>query len=116
MLLQPPQKRAVFVLVYTLIGGFLAESASDFMQALVMIIALGVIVFVGTTAAGGLDAVIDNVRNIPSFLEFFGIATPETVDGVQQVAAGTPGIREELLGLVWDETDKKLYNGDREGM
>lgn len=44
---------AVFVLVYTLIGGFLAESASDFMQALVMIIALGVIVFVGTTAAGG---------------------------------------------------------------
>ena len=81
---------AVFVLVYTLIGGFLAESASDFMQALVMIIALGVIVFVGTTAAGGLDAVIDNVRSIPSFLEFFGIATPETVDGVQQVAAGTP--------------------------
>lgn len=81
---------AIFVLVYTLIGGFLAESASDFMQALVMIIALGVIVFVGTTAAGGLDAVIDNVRNIPSFLEFFGIATPETVDGVQQVAAGTP--------------------------
>ena len=44
---------AVFVLVYTLIGGFLAESASDFMQALVMIIALGVIVFVGTTAARG---------------------------------------------------------------
>ena len=39
---------------------------------------------------GGLDAVIDNVRSIPSFLEFFGIATPETVDGVQQVAAGTP--------------------------
>src|SRR5699024_2646887 len=31
---------AVFVVVYTFIGGFLAESASDFMQAMVMIIAL----------------------------------------------------------------------------
>ena len=31
---------AVFVLVYTFIGGFLAESASDFMQAIVMIFAL----------------------------------------------------------------------------
>ena len=34
----------------------------------------------------------------------------------RQVAAGTPGIRDEFLGLVGDETDKKLYNGDREGM
>ena len=81
---------AVFVLVYTIIGGFLAESASDFMQALVMIIALAVIVCVGTATAGGLDAVIDNVRSIPGFLEFFGVATPQTVDGVQQVAAGQP--------------------------
>ena len=44
---------AVFVLIYTIIGGFLAESASDFMQAIVMIVALGVIVLVGTYAAGG---------------------------------------------------------------
>lgn len=81
---------AVFVLIYTIIGGFLAESASDFMQAMVMIIALGVIVCVGTISAGGLGAVIDNVRDIPGFLDFFGIATPQTVDGVQQAAGGTP--------------------------
>ena len=55
-----------------------------------MIIALAVIVCVGTATAGGLDAVIDNVRSIPGFLEFFGVATPQTVDGVQQVAAGQP--------------------------
>ena len=81
---------AVFVLIYTIIGGFLAESASDFMQAIVMILALGVIVVVGTVSAGGLGAVIDNVKDIPGFLEFFGMATPETVDGVQQVANGAP--------------------------
>ena len=81
---------AVFVLIYTIIGGFLAESASDFMQAIVMIIALGVIVCVGTASAGGLGAVIENVKSIPGFLDFFGIATPQTVDGVQQVADGAP--------------------------
>ena len=53
---------AVFVLVYTLIGGFLAESASDFMQAIVMIIALTVVVVLGVVKAGGFGAVLDNVR------------------------------------------------------
>lgn len=81
---------ALFVLLYTIIGGFLAESASDFMQAVVMIIALLVIVIAGTVAAGGLGAVIENARSIPGFFDFFGVATPVTVDGVQQVVNGEP--------------------------
>ncbi len=82
---------AIFVLIYTIVGGFLAESASDFMQAIVMIIALSVVLIVGTVAAGGLGAVLDNARDIPGFLEFFGIANPITdVDGVQQVVNGAP--------------------------
>lgn len=81
---------AVFVLVYTIIGGFLAESVSDFMQAIVMIVALVVIVITGTVTAGGLSSVIENAGSIPGFLEFFGIATPVTVDGVQQSVNGVP--------------------------
>lgn len=81
---------AVFVLIYTIIGGFLAESASDFMQAVVMICALVIIVVTGTAAAGGLGAVIENANSIPGFLEFFGVAAPTTVDGIQQVVNGTP--------------------------
>ena len=81
---------AVFVLLYTLLGGFLAESVSDFMQAIVMIIALTLIVVLGTVSAGGLDAVISNAKSIPGFFDFFGIATPTTIDGVQQVANGKP--------------------------
>ncbi len=81
---------AVFVLIYTIIGGFLAESASDFMQAIVMIVALTIIVIVGTITAGGLGAVVDNAKSIPGFLDFFGIASPTTVDGVQQVVDGQP--------------------------
>ena len=82
---------ALFVVAYTLIGGFLAESASDFMQSIVMIIALSVIVIVGTVTAGGIGAVFENAGNIPGFLDFFGLANP-TVDanGVQQVVNGSP--------------------------
>ena len=58
---------ALFVVIYTFLGGFLAESASDFMQAVVMIFALTVILITGTLAAGGLQAVVDNAKNIPGF-------------------------------------------------
>lgn len=81
---------AVFVLVYTIIGGFLAESASDFMQAIVMIFALIVIVITGTVAAGGPGAVFENAKSIPGFLDFFGIASPVTADGAQVITNGQP--------------------------
>lgn len=82
---------AVFVLAYTFLGGFLAESASDFMQGIVMFVALTVVVAVGTTHAGGLDAVMKNARSIPGFWDFFGIASPALgADGTQLVEAGAP--------------------------
>ena len=57
---------AVFVLIYTFVGGFLAESASDFMQAVVMVAALLTILILGTLAAGGLGAVMENAAQIPA--------------------------------------------------
>lgn len=82
---------AVFVLLYTILGGFLAESASDFMQAIVMIVALTVVVVIGTSQAGGLGAVIENADKIPGFMEFFGLATPVLdANGQQIVEAGQP--------------------------
>ena len=57
---------AIFVLLYTLLGGFLAESISDFMQAIVMIVALTVIVILGVVSAGGIGDVIDNAKQIPA--------------------------------------------------
>ncbi len=82
---------AVFVLLYTILGGFLAESASDFMQGLVMIVALGVILVISTVSAGGLGAVVENAKSIPGFFEFFGMATPSLNEaGEQIVEAGAP--------------------------
>ena len=92
---------AAFVLLYTLLGGFLAESVSDFMQAIVMILALTIIVVIGVISAGGLGAVVENAGEIPGFLEFFGLASPTTVevDGVQN-----------SMRLSWtaEEVDQKL--------
>ncbi len=82
---------AVFVLAYTILGGFLAESASDFMQAIVMVIALAVIVAISIFKAGGINAVIENAQSIPGFLDFFGLATPALNEaGEQIVEAGKP--------------------------
>lgn len=82
---------AVFVLLYTLLGGFLAESVSDFMQAIVMILALTVIVVISTVNAGGIRSVVENAKQIPGFLEFFGLATPVLdANGQQVVEAGVP--------------------------
>ena len=101
---------AIFVLIYTILGGFLAESASDFMQAIVMITALSVIVIIGVVKAGGFGAIIDNAREIPGFLEFFGIATPSLdADGVQTVtngiaqfgSAGSYGVLSVASCLAW---------------
>jgi sodium/proline symporter len=82
---------AVVVIVYTFLGGFLAESVSDFFQGLLMIAALCLVFGLGTSAAGGIPAIINNIKEIPGFFEFFGIAQPQLADGIQQVdAAGRP--------------------------
>ena len=82
---------ALFVIFYTFIGGFLAESASDFMQGLVMIFALTIVLITGVSVAGGISNIIENAKSIPGFFDFFGIAQPVLVDGVQQIGeAGKP--------------------------
>ena len=82
---------ALFVLLYTFLGGFLAESASDFMQGVVMFFALVVVLIFGTIKAGGFSAVIDNAQAIEGFFSLTSIASPTVdADGVQQVANGLP--------------------------
>lgn len=100
---------AVFVIIYTFLGGFLAESVSDFMQGVVMIIALTVILVTSITAAGGINTVYNNIQAFPGFLEFFGIAKPVLENGTQQVinqtpqfgSAGSYGLLTVLSTLSW---------------
>ena len=89
---------ALFVVAYTIIGGFMAESASDFMQSIVMIVALSVIVTISTISAGGIGAVIKNAGEIDGFLDFFGMANPTVVDGVQQTVQNADGSLSPVFG------------------
>ncbi len=59
---------AIIIVAYTALGGFLAASTTDFMQSIIMSIALIIVLIFGVNVAGGFDAVIDNASNLPGFL------------------------------------------------
>ena len=59
---------AIVIVGYTTIGGFLAASTTDFMQSIVMTIALLTILGFGVYSAGGFANVIDNASSLPGYL------------------------------------------------
>ncbi len=59
---------ALVVVFYTALGGFLAASTTDFVQSIVMTLALIVVVGFGLRVSNGFDAVIDNVKDLPGYL------------------------------------------------
>jgi sodium/proline symporter len=67
---------AVLVFVYTLLGGFLGESFTDFVQGLLMISAIILVFVFGVSAAGGVAAVGAKLSQFPRFLDIFGVAEP----------------------------------------
>lgn len=58
----------IIIVIYTTLGGFLAASATDFIQSIVMSIALVVILGFGISVAGGIDVVMENARALPGYL------------------------------------------------
>lgn len=92
---------AIFVLVYTFLGGFLAESASDFMQGIVMVISLVAVLALAIVNAGGVAAVIDNAKSYDGFLSLFTTAAPSETE-VNVFGAGSKfSILSILSALVW---------------
>ena len=60
------------VVAYTLFGGFLAVSMTDFVQGVIMLFALVIVPVVAFTDLGGVSVVTDSVRNIdPGMLNIF---------------------------------------------
>ncbi|MFT5635898.1 MAG: SSS family solute:Na+ symporter [Cognaticolwellia sp.] len=60
------------VVLYTLFGGFLAVSLTDFVQGCIMFIALVLVPFVAVSDVGGTDAMLTTIEQInPEFLNFF---------------------------------------------
>ncbi len=72
---------AIVIIVYCTLGGFLAASTTDFIQSIVMTIALFVVVGFGEGIAGGFSDVFNNVKGLNGYLDLFkgfSVATNQT--------------------------------------
>lgn len=77
---------AIIIMFYTTMGGFLAASMTDFIQSIVMTIALAVILIFGIVTAGGLDAVFANAASLPGYLSITSSYNPQTGKSVSYTA------------------------------
>ena len=69
---------AAVIVAYTCIGGFLAASTTDFIQSIIMTIALLIVFFFGAACAGGFGDVFGNAASHPGYLDLTQIFNPET--------------------------------------
>ena len=59
---------AAVIVIYTVMGGFLAASFTDLIQSIIMTLAQIVVLSFGVAQAGGLDAVMDNAQSLAGYL------------------------------------------------
>ena len=74
---------AAVIILYTILGGFLAVSTTDLIQSVVMTVALIAILIFGISTAGGWAAVCDNANNVVGYLSLTkmgNVATGEVGD------------------------------------
>lgn len=69
---------AIVIMIYTAFGGFLAASTTDFIQSIVMTLALVIILIFGTVKAGGVSNVIDNAKSLPGYFSMIKTYNPAT--------------------------------------
>ncbi|MBR2188889.1 MAG: sodium/proline symporter [Eubacterium sp.] len=86
---------AIVIIVYTTLGGFLAASTTDFLQSIIMTVALIVILLFGISAAGGMGAVISNASSLPGYLSM-----SQTYDAASKTASAYGPIT-VLSTLAW---------------
>lgn len=69
---------AAVIVAYTAVGGFLAASTTDFIQSIIMTIALFIVFGFGIAAAGGVGNIFDNAAALPGYLSLNEIFDPVT--------------------------------------
>lgn len=109
---------AIVIVGYTTMGGFLAASTTDFIQSIVMTVALFIVVGFGVSVAGGFDAVAENAKSLPGYLSMVQTHDPETGTaapyGAMKIASmfawglGYFGMPHILLRFMAIEDEKKL--------
>ena len=114
---------AIVIVVYCTLGGFLAAFTTDFIQAIIMTIALFVVVFAGVGVMNGFGTIFDNVSNFDGYMDVFkgyDVASKTTGSyGALPVAStlawglGYFGMPHILLRFMAIEDKKKLKTSRR---
>ncbi|MCR4687986.1 MAG: sodium/proline symporter [Saccharofermentans sp.] len=108
---------AIVIVVYTMLGGFLAASVTDFIQSIVMSIAIITVLTYGISNAGGWDAVVDNAKSLAGYISLTsthasdGSAAPYgvmTTISILSWGLGYFGMPHVLLRFMAIEDHKKL--------
>lgn len=109
---------AIVIVAYTTLGGFLAASTSDFIQSIIMSIALVIVLSYGIISVGGFDGVVAHVGDLKGFLSITSThdgatntATPYSVLSIASTLAwglGYFGMPHILLRFMAIENTKKL--------
>lgn len=73
---------ALIIVGYTTLGGFLAASTTDFIQSIIMSVALVIVFIFGINVAGGMSAVVENAQSLPGYLTMH--TTYDPVSGTEQ--------------------------------
>ena len=109
---------ALVIVGYTTLGGFLAASTTDFIQSIIMSIALIIVFCFGVSIAGGPSAVIDHAKSLPGYLTM--MTTYDPVSGTESAypvinivsmmawGLGYFGMPHILLRFMAIEDEKKL--------
>ena len=109
---------AVVIIIYCTLGGFLAASTTDFIQSIVMTIALFIVVGFGEGIAGGFGSLFNNVQSLDGYLDIFkgyNVSTEQTgsygtlpVISTLAWGLGYFGMPHILLRFMAIEDEKKL--------
>ena len=109
---------AVIIVVYTIIGGYTTVATNDFIQSIVMSVALISITAFGIATAGGMGAVMDNAKSLSGYFSLTAIhdaATgsaisygPLTIISTLAWGIGYFGMPHILVRFMSIEDEKKL--------
>lgn len=109
---------AIVIVAYTTLGGFLAASTSDFIQSIIMSIALVIVLSYGIISVGGFDGVVAHVGDLKGFLSITSThdgatnaATPYSVLSIASTLAwglGYFGMPHILLRFMAIEDKNKI--------
>ena len=69
---------AIVIVAYTTLGGFLAASTTDFVQSIVMTLAIVVVFGFGIGKVGSFDAVMENAKSMAGYFSLTQIYDPAT--------------------------------------